>query len=208
MAAPPSGPCTQPPSIKPALAAASGDLAGYFDLLLQPAASGSNNLDLHKARERLVKHLRHNGGCFVSSAAAAQSSMLTHLLLQLQQKTSQEEPRGSPLVAAAYGQSPAGKQQQALPGGSHAARYKAAAVLAAEVLVTHSSDGGIQQSTVCPAAEPFKLWATVLPLGTLLGLLATTSTAFTTEPAAGVAAAAECAAFLQWSCDSTTSSML
>jgi hypothetical protein len=125
----------------------------YYHLQLQASAAAA---DLPKARDRLLKHILQDGGCYVSSSAA-QAAALSHLLLFLQHRQVQEQQGSLLLLQPVDCERP---QAPSAPGASSSS---------SSTVVTPAGQQR-QQAGSCSIDE-LKFWTTVVPLEVLLGML-------------------------------------
>jgi hypothetical protein len=138
----------------------------YYHLQLQASATAT---DLHKARDRLLKHILQDGGCYVSSSTS-QAGALSHLLLFLQHRQVQEQQGSLLLLQPVDCERP------------QAAAAAAALATGASSGGSSSGSGGGSSTVVTPAGQQrqhaghcsideLKFWTTVVPLEMLLGML-------------------------------------
>lgn len=140
--------------------------------------------DLHKAQERLARHIQQDGGCCLS-ASVGRASTLTHLLLLLQQKQLHRQEDTVLLLQPLSCDSPsaaAASSSAAGPGDQHQQASQRAGHSRSSVL--QPGLGGQQLSCACSADE-LSFFATFMPLHTLLSVERCSTG---TQAAAGAAA--------------------
>jgi hypothetical protein len=132
----------------------------YYHLQLQTSAAAA---DLPKARDRLLKHILQDGGCYVSSSAA-QAAALSHLLLFLQHRQVQEQ-QGSLLLLQ-----PVDCERPQAPTAAVAAGVGGIISSGSSSAVVTPAGQQRQHAGSCSVDE-LKFWTTAVPLEVLLGML-------------------------------------